>query len=232
MNMSRILEHFESEAQDYDQIISNIIPYYHEMIEALVSIIPFKSTGSFKLLDLGCGTGSIGLSVLKKFPYCSVTCLDYSENMLTEARKKLSHNKNVEFINSDFNTYKFTEDYNIIYSSLAIHHLTDDDKAKLIDRIYAHLKPGGLFFNADVVLSKREWVQSVNMSHWVDYMKRSVPENEIHDKWLPVYFSEDHPAVLTDQLEWMKKSGFKDVDVLWKYFNFAVYGGVKEIQID
>jgi tRNA (cmo5U34)-methyltransferase len=30
-----------------------------------------------------------------------------------------------------------------------------------------------------------------------------------------------------DHLKWLKKVGFKDVDVIWKYYNFGVYGGIK-----
>jgi hypothetical protein len=26
---------------------------------------------------------------------------------------------------------------------------------------------------------------------------------------------------------WMSEIGFADADVIWKYYNFAVYGGVK-----
>ncbi len=30
-----------------------------------------------------------------------------------------------------------------------------------------------------------------------------------------------------DQLAWLAEIGFTDVDVVWKYYNFAVYGGRK-----
>jgi tRNA (cmo5U34)-methyltransferase len=30
-----------------------------------------------------------------------------------------------------------------------------------------------------------------------------------------------------DQLAWLAEIGFSEVDVVWKYFNFAVYGGRK-----
>ena len=58
-------------------------------------------------------------------------------------------------------------------------------------------------------------------------MQRNISDDEIEDKWIPKYHSEDHPAKLVDQLRWMEQIGFVDVDVLWKYYNFAVYGGVK-----
>jgi len=43
--------------------------------------------------------------------------------------------------------------------------------------------------------------------------------------WMPRYEAEDRPAPLVDQLTWLTTIGFRDVDVVWKYYNFAVYGG-------
>ena len=58
-------------------------------------------------------------------------------------------------------------------------------------------------------------------------MGKSLSADEIEGKWIPKYYEEDRPAKLIDQLAWMAQIGFADVDVLWKYYNFAVYGGVR-----
>ena len=58
-------------------------------------------------------------------------------------------------------------------------------------------------------------------------MSRTISAEEIDSKWLAKYEKEDRPAVLLDQLTWLKEIGFADIDVIWKYHNFAVYGGVK-----
>ena len=60
-------------------------------------------------------------------------------------------------------------------------------------------------------------------------MKKYVSEEEIENKWMPQYQEEDRPAKLIDQLNWLVELGFSDVDVIWKYYNFAVYGGRKPI---
>ncbi len=62
---------------------------------------------------------------------------------------------------------------------------------------------------------------------WKEYMSNNVTLDEIENKWLPKYREEDTPAKMTDHLAWMNEIGFKDVDVVWKYYNYAVYGGVK-----
>jgi tRNA (cmo5U34)-methyltransferase len=45
---------------------------------------------------------------------------------------------------------------------------------------------------------------------------------------LPKYHAEDRPAKLLDQLDWLTQAGSVAVDVVWKHYNFAVYGGVKQ----
>ena len=58
-------------------------------------------------------------------------------------------------------------------------------------------------------------------------MRKQVPEEEINHKWLLKYHREDRPAKLIDQVAWLADLGFVDVDVIWKYYNYAVYGGRK-----
>jgi len=38
-------------------------------------------------------------------------------------------------------------------------------------------------------------------------------------------YEEDNTAKLVDQVNWLINIGLVDVDVIWKYYNFAVYGG-------
>jgi len=52
----------------------------------------------------------------------------------------------------------------------------------------------------DIVLSNNNWNQAVNIAHWIEYMKRSVSEEEVLNKWMPTYYNEDKPAKLTDHL--------------------------------
>jgi tRNA (cmo5U34)-methyltransferase len=58
-------------------------------------------------------------------------------------------------------------------------------------------------------------------------MRREISQQEIEEKWIPNYEDDDRPAKLMDQLAWLAEIGFSEVDVVWKYYNFAVYGGRK-----
>jgi len=82
-------------------------------------------------------------------------------------------------------------------------------------------------YNAGVILGSSNFLQEMYMGQWRNFMIRYVSQNEIEGKWIPKYQSEDCPAKLMDQLEWMAEIGFADVDVLWRSYSFALYGGVR-----
>jgi len=88
--MDKIKIHFEEEAREFDQIIFKLIPYYHEMIGALIAAIPFEASAKFKVIDLGCDTGSIAKRVKETYPNAQVTCVNLAENMIEMAKMKIS----------------------------------------------------------------------------------------------------------------------------------------------
>ena len=224
--MDRIKQHFEEEARDFDRIILTLIPDYPKMVEALVAALPFESAAPIRVIDLGCGTGTVAQNVLDAFPNAHVTCLDLAENMIALAKAKLAHYPAVRFVVGDFTA--FGGEYDAVVSSLALHHLaTDGHKRRIYRRIYDRLSPGGAFYNGDVVLASSDFLQATYMHQWRAFMRRNISDEEIEEKWIAKYQAEDHPARLVDQLAWLTGIGFADVDVLWKHFNFAVYGGVK-----
>jgi len=226
--MDNIKQHFEEEAREFDCIILTLIPEYRQMVDTLVSAIPFDHSASLRVIDLGCGTGTVAARVLQTFPNAQVTCLDLAENMIAMAQAKLTRYPLVRYVVGDFSGFGFDGGYDVVLSSLALHHLvTSEEKWHFYRRIYDGLVPGGIFYNADVVLGSSEFLQDVYMEHWRNFMNRSVSKEEIKGKWIPKYRAEDRPERLMDQLKWMSEIGFTEVDVLWKYYNFAVYGGVR-----
>jgi tRNA (cmo5U34)-methyltransferase len=227
-NNERVKEHFEAEADSFDKIIIQLIPYYQQMVGALVLSIPFPKSEPIRVLDLGCGTGTITSSIKNEFPNAKITCLDIAANMIRVAQSKLSQYRDVHYHTGDFNDYQFDQTFEVIVSSLALHHLPDDAaKVRVYRKIFGSLTTGGVFYNADAVLGSNDFLQANNMQKWQEYMNRTVPMAEIENQWMVTYREEDRPARLMSHLEWLREVGFKDVDVVWKYYNFAVYGGVK-----
>ncbi|MGE5776676.1 MAG: class I SAM-dependent methyltransferase, partial [Chloroflexota bacterium] len=142
--MDLIKQHFEEEAQKFDHIIQQLIPYYDQMLQALISALPFDADSPIQVLDLGCGTGTLAKRILDVFPRAHVTCLDFSEQMIEMARVKLADFNRVSYVVQDFQEHAPTISCHAIVSSLALHHLvTDEEKQAFYLKIYQTLLPGG-----------------------------------------------------------------------------------------
>lgn len=224
--MESVRRHFDAEARRFDGLVRKLIPHYGEMLEALVAALPFPARRAVEVLDLGCGTGAIGRLVLDRWPRACVTCVDISGRMLAVAHGRIGDSACARFHEADFGRWAIPGRYDAVLSSLAIHHLPDDGaKRALFRRVRRALRPGGAFWNADVVRGSSAGIDRAALAAWVSFMRRAIPEREIRGRWLPTHRREDRPAPLLDQLAWLKRAGFESVDVLWKYYGFAVYGG-------
>lgn len=226
-DMKRIKEHFQKEADRYNKLITKVAPGYDEMIEALISALPFKEGKRIKVADLGCGTGNISVALKKRYPRAEVTCVDLSENMLAYAGKKLCKYRDVEYRLADIRDFDFKGGYDAVISSLCFHHLTTPlAKKKLFRKVHKGLKKGGVFYLADITLGATPYIQKMTIERWKKFMAKNISSGDIK-KTLDNYRHEDTPFKLADEIRWMEDAGFRDVDIIWKRLLAAVYGGVK-----
>jgi tRNA (cmo5U34)-methyltransferase len=226
--MNNVKSSFEKLAFEFDLVMPQVIPFYKDMVESLVQAAALDRTGPVRVIDLGCGTGVVSKRIKEVFPEAQITCLDMAENMLEMARAKLSSYSGLRFVLSDFSSYSFDGRYDIVVSSLAIHHLDDPGKKILYAKIHDALAEGGIFLNADLVLGASESLQRLYMRQWEAFMLEHRPADEVRTKWIAGYAGDDRPAKLADQFQWLNEIGFRAVDVVWKYYLFAVYGGRKQ----
>ncbi|AFS77783.1 methyltransferase, type 12 [Gottschalkia acidurici 9a] len=226
--ITRIKKNFEEEAKEYDSRILKLIPCYEQMINAMISVIPFDKDTSINVIDIGAGTGNVSKAIKDRFKNSKITCLDISKNMIGVAKLKLKGYSDVKYEIEDFYSYSFKEKYDVVISSLSLHHLsTDNDKKNFYKKIYDFLYDEGVFYNLDLVLGSSDIIQNLYISQWKEFMYKSISNEEIDNKLMRKYYEEDNPSKLIDQIHWLENIGFKNVDIIFKYFNYAIYGGMK-----
>jgi tRNA (cmo5U34)-methyltransferase len=148
--------------------------------------------------------------------------------MLKVAKKRFAGNKNVRYITGDYSTTDLGGRYDLICSALSIHHLTDEDKQGLYQRIYDALNPGGVFVNADQARGETPAQERKYMLYWDEFIRNGPLSEDEQTEILRRRATLDRNAKLSVQLKWLLDSGFSGVDVVYRNRTFVVLTGRKD----
>jgi len=104
------------------------------------------------VLELACGTGLITEQSAGSAKHWTAT--DYSENMLTEAKKHLHSFNNISFSVQDATRLTYnSEEFDVVVIANALHIMPEPNKA--LAEIHRVLKPNGILFAPTFVYEKR-----------------------------------------------------------------------------
>jgi ubiquinone/menaquinone biosynthesis C-methylase UbiE len=220
---------FDREAREYDRTASESMPGYTDLHRALLGGIPFLPTRSFRVLELGVGTGTFTALLLATFPHAEVRGIDLSPRMIARARTKLRADRHrVELVAGDLGEFP-EERYDAVVSALAIHHLSDPQKWSLFRRIHRALPRGGYFGDADdhlpedPLFDQRYSQMAASLSEGARSGARWTTLQEVwheHERY-------DHPCTLTAETAALDRAGFSHVGVPWRFFGQAVVWAYK-----
>ncbi|MDL2246408.1 class I SAM-dependent methyltransferase [Methanobrevibacter sp. OttesenSCG-928-K11] len=218
-------EKFDDAADRYDKDRKYLIPCFDDFYDIAIDVINFEKDNP-KVLDLGAGTGLLSKFLLEKYPNADITLVDLSNNMLDKAKERFSKYPNFKYINEDYLNAEFDEKFDIIMSSLSIHHLKENDKKELYKKCSTLLNEDGIFINADIVLSPSKKLDKI----FKDNVNKRVLSSGLDENIIKIANERrkfDDPSFLDTQLNWLKEFGFKEVDVPYKYYIFAIIYGEK-----
>ena len=228
-----------AETKEFDTNIRQLLPYYDEMLGAIALCLPPETE---RILELGCGTGELTQKVLQHCPNAQLVAVDYSPRMIEFIQEKLDYQgqrDRVQTFQLDFGAWANDEaetnigdNFDAVISSLAIHHLSDEMKGKLFQKIARSLNPNGRFWNADPLLpefpelkdiyqqSRERWAQQQGLD--LETVRSKLGKSETQG-----YSSQDQLATLDSHFHKLKDAGFSKTAVIWKYYNLAVFGGLR-----
>ena len=107
-------------------------------------------------------------------------------------------------------------------------HLPDPRKRELYGEIFATLSPGGVL-NLEHVASATPVVGAIHDEAMIAF--RAGPEGDVAATRTASHARPDKAdnilAPVEQQCLWLRDIGFADVDVYWKWFELALFGGRK-----
>ena len=219
-------------------------PYSIDQLMVMLKLLHYNEKEISTFIDIGAGDGILAHLVLEHNSDAYGYLVDFSEPMLAEAEKSLEKYKDsIEIINNDLGYPNWQEsifkDKNMkvdaVVSGYCIHHLPNERKYELYKEIYERLSDNGIFINLEHVSSSSPWGEMLSDEAFIDSMeeyetkqgKRRTRE-EINDEFHNRPDKKDNILLPVEtQIEWLKKIGFKRVDVYFKSFELAVFSGTK-----
>jgi len=226
--MANSVQHaFDLAAEDYDRTRRRLVPGFDDFYRAAIDLIRFPHDSRLRVLDLGAGTGLMSAFIAYSFPQARITMVDISSQMLERARARFElGGERFRFEVSDYGVDPIQEKYDAVVSALSIHHLSDEQKRSLFDRIYNALNDGGVFVNAEQFRGATPERHRLHHERWITRVRElGVDDRDLAAALERMKF--DRAATLEDQLEWLREAGFRDIDCAYKNLIFAVYSGLK-----
>lgn len=202
---------YDSISKSYTEAIRRCVPEYEEMLKSLFIYLE-PNFSPKRILELGCGTGNLTQLVQLKFPNSAITAVDISAECINECKSRIP-SSNVEFVKSDFKEIDFPNNhFDLMVSSISIHHLKDSEKEILFKKLYLCQAPNGVLSFCDQFSSESTSIYLKHIERWKSFaIKQGVSADE-WEMWMKHQQDHDYHSPLSNHLLWIKNAGYKLVD--------------------
>lgn len=218
-------------SEEFDLHVRQSIPLYNEFQKLTIKIAEFFIRNNDIIYDLGCATGETAYLINKKNDEnakkkIKLILIDNSKDMLNKAKQKCSYWNNIEYIKDDIKNIKF-KNTNLIISLFTLHFLTINDRIDVLKNIYDGLNSGGALILAEKTYAGNSANNDIFTQIYHDFKEEngltafdiSEKDKSLRSVLIPLSFEEN--------IELLKETGFKRIDIFMKYLNFTGFIAIK-----
>ncbi len=216
------------------------------IVRAIQAVVPEPA----RILDLGCGTGSLTEALLTAFPTTHVTGVDIDPTLLPLACQRLeAWGGRVELVRADLRTPhwigRIPRKVDAVVSATALHWLSAAELETLYERLPRVLRTGGIFLSADHAAVPHRAIQAGREARTRAMRAEEGPPGaetwegfwEHYGRALGVDIAAlreetgevngvEEGLPLAWHFDRLRAVGFDAVDCFWRLDGDAVYGGV------
>jgi SAM-dependent methyltransferase len=221
-----------------------------ERFSVIVELVGRTQGRPRRIVDLGCGTGSLMVPLLRAFGNAEVVGVDLDPVLMSLARHRLKpFGKRARLVRTDLRSDGWVAALHgkaqAVVSATALHWLSARNLSALYRRIAGILDEGGIFLNADHVAAECSAVQSFYEAERREFS--SSAEVQETDDWdgfwreMSKAWGEDLLALrgtisnevieeglpLSWHLRTLRAAGFSHAECYWRLWGDAVYGGFR-----
>ena len=223
----------ETVANAFDDMVSRSIPNYDEVHKIIADMCRRAYNGG-RIYDLGCSTGTtlriIGETLRKmEHPLPQMIGIDNSKAMLDKASAKLKAHGLLENTILKETSLDDTEldESGMVIMNYTLQFLPNDSRLNLLKKVHNSLKDKGIFILAEKVICHDDAIDELVVDLYYDFKRRNgYSEMEISQK-REALENVLKPITPTKQIEMLKEAGFEKCEMIFRWYNFCCYLGVK-----
>ena len=195
---------FDSRADGYD---AHMLSFGAAGYERLGQVLP-ETSAALRILDIGCGTGIELDSVWRAAPKAAVDCVDVSPAMLERLKARYTdRSAQINVLEASYTAWVYPEEtYDLVLSSMTLHHLMPEEKLSVYSSVRKSLRPGGCYIESDFI---------VDAAMAAQYRRRyNDAVAPLPGKPAAGQYHLDIPCTLETQMKLLAEAGFRSVEVL------------------
>ncbi len=220
-------------ANVFDDMLSRSIPFYKETLRLSASFLLKYAQNNALIYDLGSSTGEFAnvLCNMNKEQNnfkLNIKAIDNSKHMIKKSKRKLSQlDCDVDFIQADIIDYKLDSGCSGVVMNYTLQFIPIQNREMVLKKIFNCLKSGGvLIFSEKVLPNARCLSQNYTNEYYTLKEHNGYSGEEIINKHKalqdvlnPLSYEQNHSLLI--------KAGFRDIDCLFKWVNFATFIAIK-----
>ncbi|MFL6551275.1 MAG: carboxy-S-adenosyl-L-methionine synthase CmoA [Povalibacter sp.] len=215
----------------FDDMVTRSVPFYTEIQRMVTEMTADFAAPGTSVYDLGCSTGT---TLLELDPAVDRSVrfigIDNADEMLSKCRKKFLERgvtRPYELRRLDLNEGAVVENASVVLLILTLQFVRPLYRERLVADIYEGLNQNGCLIVVEKVLGEDSLFNRLFIKHYYEMKRRNgYTETEITQK-REALENVLIPYRLEENRELLLRSGFRSVDVFFKWYNFCAMIALK-----
>jgi tRNA (cmo5U34)-methyltransferase len=215
----------------FDDMVSRSVPFYAEIQRMLAELASAFAVEGSHIYDLGCSTGTTLALLHQSLPVSArLYGVDNSADMLAKCRDKLAARGlegAIELRQADLDEGVQIENASVVMLTLTLMFVRPLNRERLIRSIHAGMNDNGCLLVVEKVLGDGSLFNRLFIERYYDFKRRmGYSELEITQK-REALENILVPYRLQENRNLLMGAGFREVEVFFKWYNFAGFVAVK-----
>ncbi len=195
-----------------------------------------------RVVDLGCGAGRFGRSIMDVCDGVELVFCDFSAEMLKAARDAAGDSPLARFVEADlaetnWRTAFEGKTFDAVVSGFSLHHLEKTRRRAVFSEMQSLLRPGGVLLIAEWVASPSPWLEKIHNRWFIETSWHGgvfEGEDATFEQTLERFANREDIKQglllpLEQQLDWLREADYSDVSCYFKIFDMAIFGGRRPV---